>query len=132
MTAEQQDHAVALWLLWKQLHKTQQGQAAAQQQEEQQQPLQPQPHSDCPDLQQTAPAMPGGVAADFSSLTLADPADAADSDSSDLGHAAAASGPRMYSRDEVAQMLVENQLTGGCCTSVELSCLPVEWLLRLV
>jgi predicted negative regulator of RcsB-dependent stress response len=132
MTAEQQDHAVALWLLWKQHHKTQQRQAAAQQQEEQQQPSQTQPHNDCPDRQQTAPAVPGGMAADFSSLALADPADAADSDSSDLGQAAAAFGRRMYSRDEVAQMLVENKLTGGWCTTVELSCLPVEWLLRLV
>jgi hypothetical protein len=104
MTGEQQDHAMALWLLWKQHSKAQ------QRQQQQCQAMQEQQQRSREQAQQQGQAEPAAadVLGDLDSLTL----EGAGSSSSSQQQQLAAAGMRIYSRDEIAQMLVQGKLTG--------------------
>jgi hypothetical protein len=99
MTGEQQDHAMALWLLWKDHSK------AHHQQQQQQQPPHPQ---QVQQQQQNDNADNFTLDAALNGLALS--AETASNGSQAQQHADSHS-QRQYSRDEVAQMLVQGRLT---------------------
>jgi hypothetical protein len=105
MTGEQQDHAMALWLLWKQHSKAQlrQQQHCQPEVQDQQQPNRKQAQQQG----QAEPTAADVLGGDLDSLALEG------ASSSSQVQQLAAAGRRIYSRDEIAQMLVQGKLTGG-------------------
>lgn len=102
---------MALWLLWKQHSKERQKQQQQQQEQLQQQQadavtLQEQTQMTRPG-QQTQGAEGGNSAADLATLSLDGVTGSSTSEQD-----GSCSGPRVYSRDEIAQMLVQGKLTG--------------------
>jgi hypothetical protein len=103
MTGEQQDHAMALWLLWREHSKAQQQQ---QQQQSSEQHLQhPQQQQQ---QQQGDHADIGSLSTALNGLALFTGTASIDSQNHQHAHSHS---QRLYSRDEVAQMLVQGRLT---------------------